>query len=167
MHFFCPEIWQSNSRLFVPILPPGHPKAKKSARARLSMKMWPCRYRDSHYKEKSVSRPSYLYKGNPIRRKTVFILRPRRFSICYDSYPPGVTHWGRDKITAMLRQRTFHIHFLELKSLIPRKFVCKFPNGNNLSLVPIMAWRLSGDRPLSETMMARFPDACVRHRGLS
>ena len=46
---------------------------------------------------------------------------------------------------------------------IPLKFV---PNGaiNNIpALFQIMTWRRSGDKPLSETMMARFTDACMRH----
>ena len=33
------------------------------------------KYRYSHYKDKTVSRPSYLYNGNPIPSKTVFMLR--------------------------------------------------------------------------------------------
>ena len=33
------------------------------------------RYRNSHYKVKTVSRPSYLYNGNPIPKKAAFILR--------------------------------------------------------------------------------------------
>ena len=45
---------------------------------------------------------------------------------------------------------------------------CKYPsNGlinNTLALVQIMAWRRTGDKPLSEPMMVRFPDTCMRHR---
>ena len=33
-------------------------------------------YRDSHSKYKMVSQPSYLYNGNPIPRKMIFILAP-------------------------------------------------------------------------------------------
>ena len=41
----------------------------------LNIKMSSYQYRDSHYKDKTVSQPSYLYNWNPIHRKTVFILR--------------------------------------------------------------------------------------------
>ena len=36
---------------------------------------------------------------------------------------------------------------------IPLKFVPKGPNNNNPALVQIMAWRRSGDKPLSEPVM--------------
>ena len=41
----------------------------------LNIKMSSWQYGNSHYKDKTVSRPSYLYNGNPIPGKTVFILR--------------------------------------------------------------------------------------------
>ena len=41
----------------------------------LSIKMSSYQYRDHHVKDKTVSRPSYLWHGNPHTRKTVFILR--------------------------------------------------------------------------------------------
>ena len=40
---------------------------------------------------------------------------------------------------------------------ISLKFVPKGPNNNIPSLVQIMAWRRSGDKPLSEPMMVRLP----------
>ena len=44
--------------------------------ARLNVKMSSYQYRNSHYKDKTLSRPSfYLYNGNPIPEKTVFLLR--------------------------------------------------------------------------------------------
>ena len=39
-------------------------------------------YSNSHYKDKTVSRPYYLYNGNPVPGKTVFTLRR------------GPDHWG-------------------------------------------------------------------------
>ena len=37
------------------------------------------------------------------------------------------------------------------------KYVRKDPNDNNPALVQIMAWRRSGDKPLSEPMMISLP----------
>ena len=42
------------------------------------------------------------------------------------------------------------------------KYVRKGPIYNNPALVQIMAWRRTGDRPLSEPMMAYFGDAYIR-----
>ena len=46
---------------------------------------------------------------------------------------------------------------------ISQKFVSKGPINNIPSLVQIMAWRLPGDKPLSESMEAKFTDAYTRH----
>ena len=43
------------------------------------------------------------------------------------------------------------------------KYVRKGPIDNNPALVQIMAWRQSGDKPLSEPMMTQFNDAYMRH----
>ena len=43
----------------------------------LNTKMPSYQYRDSHYKDKTVSRPSYLYDGNPLHGKTVLTLKRR------------------------------------------------------------------------------------------
>ena len=37
---------------------------------------------------------------------------------------------------------------------------------NNTALVQIMAWRLTGDKPLSEQMVASIGDAYMRHSAL-
>ena len=46
---------------------------------------------------------------------------------------------------------------------ISLKFVPKGPVNNIPTLVQIMAWRLTGDKPLSEPMMTQFNDAYMRH----
>ena len=46
---------------------------------------------------------------------------------------------------------------------ISLKFVPKTPINNIPALVQIMAWRRTGDKPLSEPMMTQFNDACIRH----
>ena len=43
-----------------------------------------------------------------------------------------------------------------------RRFVPKCPIGSGPALVHIMAWRRTGDKPLSEPMMAKFTDAYMR-----
>ena len=45
---------------------------------------------------------------------------------------------------------------------ISLKFVPKGPINNILALVQIMAWRRTGDKPLSEPMMTQFNDAYMR-----
>ena len=56
----------------------------------------------------------------------------------------------------------FQMHFPEWKSL-NFYFVPKVPIDNKQALAQIMAWRLTGDKPLSELMMAHFTDAYMRH----
>ena len=44
------------------------------------------------------------------------------------------------------------------------KFVLKGPVNDTPALVQLMAWRQSGDKPLSEPMMAWFTNAYMPHR---
>ena len=46
---------------------------------------------------------------------------------------------------------------------ISLKFVTRGPINNIPALVQIMAWRRSGDKPLSEPMMVQFTDAYMHH----
>ena len=80
-----------------------------------------------------------------------------------------LTHWGQGEIDAIWQttfSNAFKCIFLnenELISLrISRKFFPKVQINNIPSLVQIMAWRLPGDKSLSETMMVSLlPDICV------
>ena len=71
-----------------------------------------------------------------------------------------LTHWGRDKMNA-ISQTTFSSAFSWMKIFEFRlKFHWSFfPKGsiNIPALVQIMAWRRSGDKPLSEPMMVNLP----------
>ena len=71
-----------------------------------------------------------------------------------------LTRWGRDKIAAIF-QTTFSNEFswMEMYEFrkISLKFVPKVPINTIQALVQIMAWRLSGDKPLSEPMMVKLP----------
>ena len=46
---------------------------------------------------------------------------------------------------------------------ISLKFVPRGPINNIPALFQIMAWRRTGDKPLSEPMMTQFNDAYMRH----
>ena len=46
---------------------------------------------------------------------------------------------------------------------ISLKFVHKFPIDNTPALIQIMAWCLTGNKPLSEPMMTYFTDAYMHH----
>ena len=50
---------------------------------------------------------------------------------------------------------------------ISLKFVPKGPINNIPALVQMMAWRRTGDKPLSEPMMTQFNDAYMRHSASS
>ena len=68
------------------------------------------------------------------------------------------THWDRHNMGAILR--TFWMYCREwnvwTSIKISLKFIPKGPINNTPVLVQIMAWRRSGDKPLSEPMMARL-----------
>ena len=48
---------------------------------------------------------------------------------------------------------------------ISLKFVPEGPIDNKAVLVQVMAWRRTGDKPLSELMLTQFTDAYMRHSG--
>ena len=72
--------------------------------------------------------------------------------------------------TAAISQTTFLNAFygwtiLYFDSNLTESFVSKGPIGNTSVLVQVMAWRRTGDKPLSEPMMTQFTDAYMRHQG--
>ena len=72
-------------------------------------------------------------------------------------------------MAAMLADDIFRCIFVNEKLYIlikiSLKFVLKGQIDNNSALVQIMAWRQSGDKPLSEPMLTEFIDAYMRHWG--
>ena len=72
-------------------------------------------------------------------------------------------------MAAILAGDSFKYIFLnenELMSIqISLKFVPIVPIDNKSALVQVMAWRRTGDKPLSEAMMTQFTDAYMRHQG--
>ena len=97
--------------------------------------------------------------------------------LLYDSYTTCITlwavqwqttteSWGRDKMAAILQTTFSNPIFLNGNVWISNKFslnVVPTVTVNNIpSLFKIMAWRLVGAKPLSETMLVRLPtDICV------
>ena len=79
----------------------------------------------------------------------------------------NLTHLPLDKMAAISADGNFKCIFLNenvrISIDISLKFVPEGPINNIPALVQIMAWRRSGDKPLSESMMTRFTDAYVRH----
>ena len=78
-----------------------------------------------------------------------------------DHYILSLTHWGKDKMAA-ISQITLSNAFSQMKMLgfwlkFLLKFVPKVPISNIPALVQIMAWRQSGNKPLSEPMIVRLP----------
>ena len=46
---------------------------------------------------------------------------------------------------------------------ISLKFVPRSPIDNNPTLVRVMAWRQTGDKPLPEPVMTKLTEAYIRH----
>ena len=72
-----------------------------------------------------------------------------------------LTHWGRDKMDAILQTPFSNAFSWNENAWVPIKISLKIvPRGpiNNIpALVQIMAWRRPGDKPLSGPMMVRLP----------
>ena len=70
-------------------------------------------------------------------------------------------------MAAILADAFFKCIFLnennEMLIQISLKLVPRRPIDNKPSLVQVMAWRRTGDKPLPEPMMAMFIDAYMRH----
>ena len=90
-------------------------------------------------------RPRFLTPCDAIRPqwvRYVNVLRPRR----------NEQHFADD-----IFKRIFFNENVWILIKISLKFVPKGPINNIPALVQIMAWRRSGDKPLSETMMVSLP----------
>ena len=76
------------------------------------------------------------------------------------SYHNSLTHWGRDKMAANIADDIYKWSFKNenccLFIKISLKYFCKGSIDNNPALVQIMAWCRTGDKSLSELMMASF-----------
>ena len=70
-------------------------------------------------------------------------------------------------MAAILADDIFNCIFLNendrILTQISLKYVPRSPIDNKSSLVQVMAWRRTGDKPLPEPMMTQFNDAYMRH----
>ena len=78
-----------------------------------------------------------------------------------------LTHLFLDKMAAILVDNILKSIFLNenvsILIQISLKFVPKGPIDNKSSLVQVMAWRQTGDKPLPEAKMTQFTDTYMRH----
>ena len=74
----------------------------------------------------------------------------------YPTFKVPWTHWGWDKMNTIL-QTTFSNAFLWLNIIeFSLNFVPKGLNLHKLSLVHVMAWSLTGDKPLPEPVIPQL-----------
>ena len=77
------------------------------------------------------------------------------------------THLPLEKMAVILADGIFKCIFLNENDIIliqiSLKFVPRSPVDNKPALVQVMAWHRIGNKPLSESMMAQFTDANMRH----
>ena len=70
-------------------------------------------------------------------------------------------------MSAIVADDIFICIFLNENDRIPiqisLKFVSRSPIDNKPTLVQVMAWRRTGDKPLFEPMLAQFPDVYMWH----
>ena len=82
-------------------------------------------------------------------------------SYLYSNNPLCITHWGRDKMAAIFPDDNFKYIFMNENVRISLKISLNFASRVRINNIPalflIMAWRHSGDKPLSESMMVRLP----------
>ena len=139
-------------------------------------------YRNSHYDDKTISRPSCLYNGDPytceysLHMETGRCILPKDALVSHNnpwnasSYMPSAKMWAIISTTTAslntlrpgqngrhIPDDIFKLNFLNEKIWISikvsMKCVTRGPVKNIPALDQIMAWRGWGDKPLSEAMM--------------
>ena len=98
-----------------------------------------------------------LYTDNQVN--TIVVGRQNISNHGINSSPAGQNgrHFADDVFRCILVNEKFILIKISLN------FVPKCPIDDKPAFVQIMAWRRTGDKPLSEPMMTRFIDAYVRH----
>ena len=78
-----------------------------------------------------------------------------------------LSHFPLDKMAATLADDNFKCFFLNENNRVwnwfSLKCVPRSPIDNKPVLVQVMAWRQTGNKPLSEPMLTQFTDAYMRH----
>ena len=82
----------------------------------------------------------------------------------------SLTHWGWDKMVPTLATYTFKCISLNENSWIFDNISLRYVTwdiiDNMAALVQIMAWRQTGDKPLSEALLLYCADVYMRHLAL-
>ena len=157
---------------------PQTPMLSTEPEPHFNMKTVFSRYRDSHYKDKPIIRPSCVYIGNSCtytemvsRSSTATILSIGTWLWClyqgirakemalqqwhHVSFP--LTHLPLDKMAGSLADDNFKYIFMNendrIRIRISLKFVPRSPIDNKPTLVQIMAWHQRSDKPLPELML--------------
>ena len=72
-----------------------------------------------------------------------------------------------DKMDAILADNNFKCIFLmemiQFPIQISLKLVPRNPNDNRPTMVQVMAWRRTGDKPLPKLMLTQLTDAYIHH----
>ena len=80
-----------------------------------------------------------------------------------------LTHLSLDKMAAILADDNFKCIFLNENDRIligiSLKFVPRSQIDSKPALVQVMAWRLTGNKPLPEPMLTHFTDTSLQHWG--
>ena len=82
-------------------------------------------------------------------------------------YANNTTHLPLDKMADTFADDLFKHIFLNenvrISIEISLKLCPRGSNDNKSTLIQVMAWRRTGDNPLSEQMLTQFTDAYMRH----
>ena len=99
---------------------------------------------------------AFTYKTSILHRchRSVHSLAPGRYGGNFNTLRP---RRNEQHFAAVIFKRIFFNENVWISIKISLKFVPKGPINNIPALVRIMAWRRSGDKPLSEPMMVSLP----------
>ena len=116
----------------------------------LNIKVLSYQHRNSHFKDELVSRPSYLYDGNPYTWKDVLYIETGASPQCVNTLRPRQNgrHFPDNSFKCIFMNKNVCISIR-----ISLRFVPKGPINNIPALVQIMARRRPGDKQLFEPMM--------------
>ena len=121
---------------------------------------YPKEYRTKNPKDPISCSGERLQQPNLMKLTTCIGWQSSFLPRCCNSSPPGQNGWhfAHDIFRCIYLNEKFCILIR-----ISLKFVPKGSIDNNPGLVKIMAWRLIGNKPLSEPMLTWSIDAYLRH----
>ena len=77
-----------------------------------------------------------------------------------NSFPPrqNERHYADDSFKRIFMNEKFCISIRISLKVVPNGLI-----NNKLALIQVMAWRRTGDKPLTELLLTQFTDAYMRH----